>query len=123
MAPRHLQVVLEDHRGTVRDDRTGDALGQWEGLSGLAAHPDIGFLRVHTLGLVDEADRAGVGAEELGRTLKDAFQERAEGELTGEILGDGAQCLGGPLIEGIDPVERWGCTSWGIRLSHPGTSS
>src|SRR6187200_63286 len=120
MAPRHLQVVLEDHRRTVRDHRTGDAFGEREGLARLAAHTDIGFLRVHTLGLVDEADRAGVRAEELGRTLKDALQERPERELTGEILGDGTERHRGTLIEGIDPIERWGCASWGIRLSHPG---
>ncbi|WP_300605596.1 hypothetical protein [Trebonia sp.] len=54
-------------------------------------HPDVRFLAVRPGRLVDAADRAGGAAEQLGVAQQDALEQRAQRELTGQVLGDGDQ--------------------------------
>ncbi len=90
----NVAVVREDHRASPGHERAGGALREREHLAGLARDPDVGLLAIDAGRLVHQADRAGVAAQELRRTLEDPLEERAERQLAGQVLDDRAERLG-----------------------------
>jgi hypothetical protein len=89
VAAGHVGVAGEPDRATVCHHGPGHALGEREDLAGLAGHADVGLFAVGAGRLVHAADRPGVAAEQFCAPQQDPLKQRAQGELAGQVLGDG----------------------------------
>ena len=64
-------------------------------MAGAAGHPEVGRLPVVAGALVDQRDAAGRAVEQAGRVVKDPVEQRADPDLLGEVLGQGAERIVG----------------------------
>ena len=94
VAAGHVGIAGEPDRPAARHHGAGHPLGQREDPAGLAGHADVGLFAVGAGRLVHTADRPGVAAEQFCAAAQDPLQQRAQGELAGQVLGDGDQAGG-----------------------------